>query len=130
VHFGKFELVSYLNVTPIKMKLQEDEYKIGGICSVATLPEFRNKGYASALMETALDWMKDNDFDIAVLFAVDERLYNNFGFIKGPEELNKIPNSPKENGDLCIMAKKISQDIDFNLFDEANISAWKSMPKF
>jgi len=131
IHFGKLELVSYLNVTPMSIKLCGEEYKMGGICSVATIPEFRHQGYASALLESVLEWMVDQKFDIAILYAADERLYNALGFIKGPEQLNKKPTSSCEGDILHIMVKVLNPEvIDFDVFKEDCLSSWKNISNF
>jgi len=129
IHFGKFDLISYLNVTPMSIELGGQIYKLGGICSVATLPIFRDQGNAYALLETALDWMINKNFDIAVLFAANDKLYQKLGFVKGPEILNKVSTSPKEPLPLFIMAKHLC-DPDFELFTEDNLEVWNSLEKF
>jgi GNAT superfamily N-acetyltransferase len=54
----------------------------GNIVNVYTAPAYRRKGIARALMQTALDWSRDNGVACVILHASAEGrgLYESFGF--------------------------------------------------
>lgn len=54
----------------------------GNILNVYTEPEFRRRGLARRLIETALDWCRVNGVDLAILHASSEgrSLYESLGF--------------------------------------------------
>jgi GNAT superfamily N-acetyltransferase len=57
------------------------------ILNVYTRPESRRQGLARRLMETALDWCRDNDVHTVILHASDagRPLYQSMGFRATPE---------------------------------------------
>lgn len=131
IHFGRFELVSYLNVIPLTVEIQGEKYNVGGICSVSTLPSFRNQGSAQELLKAVLNWMRDNGYDIAALYVSDERLYNKLGFVKAPEVLKRKNFDVYSGGSpyLFMMAKHLHNP-DFDLFPEESLENWKKLDTF
>ena len=111
IHFGKFDLVSYLNITPHQIVLDGEECRIGHICSVATIALFRGQGYATALLEEALEWMQEEGFIAASLEAENPTVYEKVGFCQAPE--------PNED----IMALLLV-DWDVDVFSDKNMEAW------
>jgi ribosomal protein S18 acetylase RimI-like enzyme len=59
----------------------------GNILNVHTAPEFRRRGLARQLMDTALAWCRDNGVDTVVLHASAEAraLYESLGFVASNE---------------------------------------------
>lgn len=57
------------------------EYR-GSLFNVYTEPEFRRRGLAKQLTQTALDWCWENDIDTVVLHASDQgrNVYESVGF--------------------------------------------------
>jgi GNAT superfamily N-acetyltransferase len=55
----------------------------GNILNVYTQPDFRRRGIARALMETALDWCRVNGIRAVILHASDDGrpLYESMGFL-------------------------------------------------
>jgi predicted acetyltransferase len=117
VHFGKMAVVSYLNVKPFLIIVDDKLFKVGGISSVATLPFFRGNGYATELLNYILDWMKEEKFDYAILKANNKKLYNKVGF----EIIDYT-----EIKDFLVMVKKIKTNIP-NVKNPENVDMWKNV---
>jgi len=64
----------------------------GNILNVYTDPQFRRRGLAKRLMQTALDWCKTNQIDFVILHASEEgrRLYESLGFLDSNEMRLKL----------------------------------------
>jgi ribosomal protein S18 acetylase RimI-like enzyme len=64
----------------------------GNILNVYTDPQFRRRGLARSLMQTALDWCKTNQVDFVILHASKEgrRLYESLGFLDSNEMRLKL----------------------------------------
>jgi len=64
----------------------------GNILNVYTDPQFRRRGLAKRLMQTALDWCKTNQIDFVILHASKEgrRLYESLGFLDSNEMRLKL----------------------------------------
>ncbi|MGL4772603.1 MAG: GNAT family N-acetyltransferase [Clostridium sp.] len=60
----------------------------GFIGDVYTLPEFRNKGYASELVDRAIEWLKRKEVHEIALLAADNarKMYEKKGF-RGTDEM-------------------------------------------
>ena len=79
----------HLGVTPIRM---------GGIGGVTTHPDYRERGIATRLMEHAAEHMRDDGYDLGLLFsAIPARFYLRLGWCCVPlmgfhAELRLSPN--------------------------------------
>ena len=71
--------VSSLYVIDHKMKIGSNTVRMGGISSVETVRQHRNKGYMRLLMNDTIKYMKKEQFDISVLFGIP-KLYTKFGY--------------------------------------------------
>lgn len=56
-------------------------YKICGLGKMAVAHEYRKNGVANKLLETAMLYMKVNDFDLSILWASVLKLYEKFGYV-------------------------------------------------
>jgi len=116
IHFGKMDVVSYLNIKPFSVIIDDKLFEIGCVSSVATIPFFRGNGYATDLLNYTLDWMKKENFDYAMLKANDKKLYNKVGFeIVDYSEI-----------DFLVMVKKIKKNIP-NIKEPQNVDIWKNL---
>lgn len=99
------------------MKIGKSNILKGDVGDVAILPEHQGKGYGHKLMEEAVKWMKENNFDISRLGGLC-RFYKRFGYIRFPRRYIEIEIGRKaragasfvEEGELPIdeeMLKKI-----------------------
>ena len=71
-------------IYPAHIRWDDAALKIGGIGGVSTHPESRGKGYARALLEDSINVMKDEDFDVSILWGIRE-LYRKFGWEQSGE---------------------------------------------
>ena len=64
----------------------------GNIVNVFTAREFRRRGMARVLMQTALDWCRQNGVDLVILHASADgrKLYESMGFAESNEMRMKL----------------------------------------
>ncbi|NQS89615.1 GNAT family N-acetyltransferase [Patescibacteria group bacterium] len=70
--------MTLVGIFPLTGVVGDAEIRIGGIGGVATLPEFRGKGYMSNLMECSIQKMTEDKYSISILWG-DRQRYTNFG---------------------------------------------------
>jgi len=73
------EAVSWLNVHDLKMRIGPAIVRVGGIGGVATNFRHRMKGYSRRVMTDTTRFMKEQGFDVALLFGIDS-FYHKFGY--------------------------------------------------
>lgn len=74
------ELASKLHILSLKVKLADQNWKMGGIAGVATYPEHRRKGHVNALMKKALEEMNQDGNVVSFLHPFQIDFYRRFGF--------------------------------------------------
>jgi predicted acetyltransferase len=82
--FENKKLISYLRTVKRKTRFKGKNILIGGIGAVSTLPEYRNKGYATNLLKKAVKILKEEGADMGLLQTNPRKgvkLYNRAGFI-------------------------------------------------
>jgi GNAT superfamily N-acetyltransferase len=72
--------LSFLQIFRRKLSLDRESIEFGGIGSVATRPESRKQGYASALLERAGDMMRHEGMSGALLFTSIHPFYERLGW--------------------------------------------------
>lgn len=65
------ESVSEMVIWKRDMRIGTTTVKMGGIGGVSTKPKHRKKGYASLLMHAGMRHMREHDFDVSVLFGIN-----------------------------------------------------------
>lgn len=78
------QVVSILTLLPIQWQGKGEVRKGRYVYGVATLPQYRGKGYSSKLMKEALSMLKEQGEDFAVLYPAEEGLqdfYAKQGFV-------------------------------------------------
>jgi predicted N-acetyltransferase YhbS len=73
------QIVSHVGLYPLEVVVHGVTWPIGGIGGVGTLPEERGKGHMTALLERAIDVMRESDIPLSWL-AGDRQRYNAFGW--------------------------------------------------
>lgn len=73
------KVVSYLHVIPKRMRLGRALLRAGGIGAVCTDPAYRRKGCSRALCLDALEFMKEEGYDLSILFGIPD-YYHRFGY--------------------------------------------------
>ena len=53
------KIVSHIRVSDRAIQIGPSVIRLGGIGMVATLPEYRHRGYASALMQDSIEYMEE-----------------------------------------------------------------------
>ena len=79
------KIVSHVRVSERAMRIGSKVVKLGGIGMVATLEEHRHRGYASALMQDAVDYMRDRGYDLGMLLTSIQPFYAQFGWAAFPQ---------------------------------------------
>jgi len=71
--------VSWLTVIDHRMRVGSAVVRMGGIAGVGTEPAERMKGYCRRLMEDSIAYMRDEGFDVSLLFGIPD-FYPKFGY--------------------------------------------------
>ena len=79
------KIVSYVRVSDRSMYIGEAVLKLGGIGMVVTSPEFRGRGYASALLRDAIAYMEAQNYDLSLLFTTIQPFYMPLGWASFPQ---------------------------------------------
>ena len=78
-------VVSTLRVWERRIRIGASLVTMGGIGGVCTHPKYRGVGYASALMQQTIDYLKTTGYDLGVLFTIiPEEFYHKFGWTTFP----------------------------------------------
>ena len=78
--FDKDTLVSQVAVYPMKVRIFNKTYDMGGLTGVGTYPEYSNQGLMHKLLETALKKMKERGQYITYLFPYSIPYYRRKGW--------------------------------------------------
>lgn len=78
-------VASTIQLFPFESRVGDASVKIGGIGSVATLPEYRGLGLSQRLLQEQTRWMAAHDYDLSLLFAVITPFYEKSGWSVVPE---------------------------------------------
>ena len=79
------KIVSYVRVSDRSMYIGEMVVKLGGIGMVVTSPEYRGRGYASALLRDAIAYMEAQNYDLSLLFTTIQPFYMPLGWASFPQ---------------------------------------------
>ncbi len=74
------KLVAIVKTEPHFMWLDGNSVKSGGICYVASLPEYRREGIISNLMKNTCEEMYDNQYVMSYLYPFSHTYYRKFGY--------------------------------------------------
>ena len=79
------KIVSYVRVSDRSMYVGKEVVKLGGIGMVVTSPEYRGRGYASALLRDAIAYMEAQNCDLSILFTTIQPFYMPLGWASFPQ---------------------------------------------
>ena len=79
------KIVSHVRVSDRTIRIGRSIVKLGGIGMVATLPGYRRRGYASALMQDSVAYMETIGYDLSLLFTTIQPFYMEFGWSTFPQ---------------------------------------------
>jgi predicted acetyltransferase len=77
-------IASHVRCSRRMMRVGEALVDLGAVSSVATLPEYRGRGYASALMQAAVDYMCRRGDQVSMLFTSIQPFYERLGWVTYP----------------------------------------------
>jgi predicted acetyltransferase len=80
-------IASSVQIFPYTARLEGMTLRVGGIGNVATDFAFRGKGLAHEILHAANLWMKNNEFDLSLLFTGINSFYEQFGWRRIPEKM-------------------------------------------
>lgn len=86
-------IASTIQLFPFRSRIETAHVKIGGIGSVATLPEYRGQGMSQAILKAQTEWMEAQEYDLSLLFAVITPFYEKSGWEVVPEPVYEIEQS-------------------------------------
>lgn len=95
------DVAASVQIFPYYINFDNTKLKVGGIGSVATLPEYRGRGLTHTILRRQTDWMKSNGYDLSLLFADINSFYGKVGWNTVPTysyTLN-VTNIPKVTTD-------------------------------
>lgn len=78
-------IASTVQIFPFSIRVEETELKVGGIGSVATLPDYRGQGLSQGILKQISHWMKEQEYDLSLLFAAITPFYEKSGWNIVPE---------------------------------------------
>jgi predicted acetyltransferase len=83
------EIVSHVGVYPLHVIIKDKVISAGGVGGVATHPAHRGKGYMSKLLNFSIERMKNEGYNISVLWG-DRQRYRNFGYECAGQQINFV----------------------------------------
>jgi predicted N-acetyltransferase YhbS len=105
-------IVATLRVWDKQLRVGTTPVRFGGIGSVCTHPDARGKGYATAVMEEAVRYMKESGYPISCLFTdAGNRFYHRMGYRGVPSNGFRMSQWK--------LAGDIASDWEVTPFDEA-----------
>lgn len=79
-HWSEWKLVSVLTAVPLTIRIGSRAVPCYGISGVTTLPEYRRRGLASALLRAVVDALQAEGAPLAILQAFDHKFYRKHGW--------------------------------------------------
>lgn len=96
------EIVACLRVLPLTVLIEGAPVPLGGVSSVACLPEHRRKGYVGRLLRHALSEMRDRGQALSSLYTPHPSLYRRYGWMTAGSAVKHVwrpkdvrPGAPK-----------------------------------
>lgn len=77
--------VADASAVPMQQNVRGGVYRMAGVAGVATLPQARRRGYASALVTEILGLMRDQGHVVSALYPFRPSFYERFGFAGLPK---------------------------------------------
>lgn len=83
-------LAAFLKIFSRSILLNNQTIRVGGIGSVATRPKEQGNGYASQLLQRALEWMEQEGMQGSMLFTKINPFYERMGWVTIPQKEQEI----------------------------------------
>ena len=85
------KIVSHLRISDRVVSIGDTTVKLAGVGMVATHADYRQQGYASALIIDAISYMEKHDYDLSLLFTTMQPFYQNFDWSAFPQTTVELP---------------------------------------
>ncbi len=112
------KIVSTIRVFHREIYFNGKVIKMGGIGEVSTNKEYRGQGLSTKLLEMAIDYMKDKNINVSLLFTGEDKItfYNRLGYqnTKRKFALSKV----KQNDNKAFTVCKIDVEKDLKRISE------------
>jgi GNAT superfamily N-acetyltransferase len=83
--------VSRLFIVPFTLRIGAAAVRMDGIAGVETEKEHRRRGYSRRVLEATVDWMRQGDAALSMLYGIPD-FYPKFGYATaGPDHLIELP---------------------------------------
>ena len=83
--------MSHLRISDRVASVDDTTVKLAGVGMVVTQEDYRQRGYASALIMDAISYMEKHDYDLSLLFTTIQPFYQNFGWSAFPQTTVELP---------------------------------------
>ncbi|MEK3890105.1 GNAT family N-acetyltransferase [Bacillus sp. FSL K6-3431] len=88
-------IAASVQIFPYYTYYENTYLKVGGIGNVATYPEYRGRGLIQTILKKQTMWMRDNGFDLSLLFTDINSFYEKAGWHTVPIQSNVARNIPE-----------------------------------
>ena len=82
--------MSHLRISDRVASVDDTTVKLAGVGMVATQADYRQRGYASALVIDATSYMEKHDYDLSLLLTI-QPFYQNFDWSAFPQTTVEFP---------------------------------------
>jgi predicted acetyltransferase len=79
------DAVADASAVPMRQNIRGATFRMAGIAGVATLPQARRRGYASALVTELLGMMRESGYPVSTLYPFRPSFYGRHGFVGLPQ---------------------------------------------
>lgn len=79
------KVVSYARVSNRPIRIGREVVAMGGIGAVSTHPDYRGRGYNTLILQDAIRYMEERDYDLSMLFTGISGHYGKLGWVTFPE---------------------------------------------
>lgn len=124
--------VASLHMFPYSISFYGENVPFYYLAGLATLPDYRNKGYMGQLMERSFEVMKERHIPLSILVPAEDSLigyYNRFHFEQVFEKSENPLPSIKEIVDKNESFEQAYQEFD-RLFNQKNLTVQKTLADF
>jgi len=127
------KIVSAVRVANRPVRIGSTRVEMGGIGGVSTHPEYRRRGYGTALLQAQIAYMEQQGYDISMLFSGLTGFYQRVGWECFPEHSCSVPVPSELPGDAegPYTVREYVEDTDLagviRCYDEFNAQRTLSM---
>ena len=79
------KVVSYVRISDRPIRVGRATVSMGGVGGVSTHPEYRGRGYNSLVLGDSIRYMKEEGYDLSMLFTGITNYYAKLGWVPFPE---------------------------------------------